>query len=122
MPMYEDVPKIADASVANVVGTTTVQVVPAPAGTRRIRVVGWSIGVTRTATGGVDAGLRSATSLTVIARAHGLTVAGTSMADYVAPGPGLPIEAGEALQLFTTSTAATGSTNAIVYFYYDDET
>ena len=120
---YNHPPLVADATVNLIVGTATVNAVAAPGANKRIRVVGCHIGINRS--GGaalIDAGIRSGTGLITVARGHGLSTGGTSIADLTIPEPGVPIAVNEALQLFATSTAATGAVVAIVYYYVDDIT
>lgn len=117
--MYVTPPSVADAFVNLIVGTATVNVIASPGPGQAIRVVGGQLGVIRTSTGITDLSLKDVASGSVLARLDGASVTGTSAMQLDIPEPGIQLTANSALQLSTTSTAATGQGTATIYYYID---
>lgn len=119
--MYRFPPLKARATVAHIAGAATAVVLAAPGGTFAYRIYGWSLYVNRlTAAAIVDIDLVETASGDIWAQVRGAQVAGTPGSELTYPWPGYQLASNQGITLSTTSTAATGNSIAIVYYYVDN--
>lgn len=115
--MYVAPPSIATATVALVAGAATVVILPAPGAGFRYRIAAISIGISRQATGLVDATVQDSAGNQIGRAAGALSVGGVSGFYVPLPEPGVPTATNTSLQASFSSTVATGSGVVTIYYF-----
>lgn len=118
--MYTAIPLTARSTINLVAGNASAVIVGAPGAGLYIRVMAWQMDINRSAGAAiVDLDLRSTTSIVLVGMARGLNLPGTTGQHMEFPSPGVAIPANESITFLTSSSAATGNAQALIWYFID---